>query len=169
MKFNFLFVDLTMSQTPTQGFGCAICSDTFRVNAQQNICTIPQCGHVYHEYCVKRWFRTQIQQGIPSSCPKCRTLATVDQMVRLFLHQTISDDNDGTDEVDENEVVDENIICDVPFDFFDDSSVEVDDEIIEADFEQAPLPTQMPMNASPMYEIDNNYDNDLDDFAPFEW
>lgn len=94
-----------MAQEPTLGFGCAICSDTFDVNVQHNICTIASCGHVYHENCLKRWFRTQTQQSIPSSCPKCRVPATANQMIRLFLHQTISEDNDAsTQEDDEVEV-----------------------------------------------------------------
>lgn len=101
-----------MAQAPTLGFGCAICSDAFDVNAQRNICTIPSCGHVYHEYCLKRWFRTQIRQSVRSSCPKCRVPATANQVIRLFLHQTIAgaEDNDTTtqefDEEDENSDVD---------------------------------------------------------------
>lgn len=94
-----------MSSAPTLGFGCAICSDAFDVNAQRNICAIASCGHVYHEYCVKRWFRTQIQQARLSSCPKCRVPATTNQVVRLFLHQTIADGT--TNEFDEDENSDE--------------------------------------------------------------
>lgn len=98
-----------MSLAPTTGFGCAICSDTFDVNVPRNICTIPQCGHVYHEYCVKRWFRTQLRQGIPSNCPKCRTPTVERQIIRLFLHQTTSISNSDAsvaaneDEYDDND------------------------------------------------------------------
>lgn len=91
-----------MSQAPTVGFGCAICSDTFDVNVARNICTIPQCGHVYHEYCIKRWFRTQLRQGRPSNCPKCRIPAIENQIIRLFLHEIISSDSNAADETDED-------------------------------------------------------------------
>lgn len=90
-----------MSETSISGFGCAICSDVFIVHSERNICTIPRCGHVYHECCVKRWFLTQIQQGIPSNCPKCRAPAQENEIIRLFLHQTNSDANDDTGGDDE--------------------------------------------------------------------
>lgn len=111
-----------MSQTPVIGFGCAICSDVFSVNGQRNICTISQCGHVYHEYCIKRWFRTQIRQGTRSNCPKCRTPATGNQIIRLYLHQTLSDNNGTAEAMDEGEnYEDEN-------DDFDSSSSEYEEQ-----------------------------------------
>lgn len=101
-----------MSQTLISGYGCIICSDVFDVNVQRNICTIPQCGHVYHEHCVKRWFRTQIEQGTQSSCPKCRAPAQENETIRLFLHETVtdtnSDDANGTNEQNHDDDNDSN-------------------------------------------------------------
>lgn len=99
-----------MSQAPAIGFGCAICSDIFGVNGQRHICTIPQCGHVYHEYCVKRWFRTKIRQGMPPNCPKCRVPTTQNQVIRLFLYATTVSESNG--QTDKNE--DENADCHLP-------------------------------------------------------
>lgn len=178
-----------MSQAPTHGFGCAICSDTFRVNAQHNICTLRHCGHVYHECCLKRWFRTQIEQGIPSSCPKCRAAATETQMIRLFLHQTISDDNDVTDVAgkDKNRGEDNQLRSsllsaifrsgepDVDFGavLVVESDVESDNELavgsdvddgtvpLEAVIRQVPLPTQAPTNANPSHDTNSQQEQTL--------
>lgn len=177
-----------MSQTPTHGFGCAICSDTFRVNAQRNICTLRHCGHVYHECCLKRWFRTQIEQGIPSSCPKCRAPATVNQIIRLFLHQTICDGNDVTDGPDKDENGGEDNqrrssslsaifrTGESDFDFgahlIVESDVESDNELVGSDVDdetvpleavirQVPLPTQAPTNANPSHDTNSQQEQTL--------
>lgn len=83
-------------------FGCVICTDNFNADIHKKIGAIP-CGHVYHESCLNRWFRTQIQQQIPSSCPKCRAPSRPSEIVRLFLHRTdslpnVNDSNMSTDE-----------------------------------------------------------------------
>lgn len=162
-----------MAQAPILGFGCVICSDTFDVNVPRNICTIPQCGHVYHEYCVKRWFRTQIRQGIPSNCPKCRIPAMESQVIRLFLHETISSDNDAEEEADEDE----------PNDNDDDSLIaESDDDFEELVFNEVGSQLQMPrlvpiqaqMNNNPTHDMNEreqtSFDDDTNGAAPFnQW
>lgn len=120
-----------MSRAPVIRFGCAICSDVFEVNDQRHICTIQQCGHVYHECCLNRWFRTQIQDGTQSNCPKCRAQATENQIIRLFLHATTVSDNNETTELSSEE----DIFEDKDNDFDDLGSILVDasadeDEII---------------------------------------
>lgn len=165
-----------MSQSPTLGFGCAICSDAFDVNSQRNICTIPSCGHVYHEYCLKRWFRTQIQQLVRSSCPKCRVPATANQVIRLFLHQTISEDNEDNDtttqEVDEDEDIadlatpdQDSVEIDYDSDYVNDD--ETDDVPVDLTFSDDE--DSMPNSAVPNFNTPQhitlsggNYENDAD-------
>lgn len=153
-----------MSQTPTEpthAFGCIICSDAFNVNVQRKICTLPQCGHVYHEYCLKRWLRTQIRQAIPSSCPKCRTPATENQIIRLFLHQTISDGNDATEAVDEGEDV--NLIND-DLDFLENGVNRILGELHDIRFRlTVPMPTQTTTNDDTSNDMDLQQDQTLSD------
>lgn len=68
-------------------FGCEICMDDFREDIQKRVCAI-FCGHVFHENCLKLWFRTQVQRFRPTTCPKCRTLAGSNEMIRLFMYDT---------------------------------------------------------------------------------
>lgn len=78
-------------------FGCPICVNEFKFKEQNYICTIP-CGHVYHEQCLKEWFRVQIQEFRRSNCPKCRAAAEESQIIRLFLHETFPTDEDSMEE-----------------------------------------------------------------------
>lgn len=86
-----------MASVAVCAFGCPICVNDFKVKEQKNICTIP-CGHVYHEQCLKEWFRVQIQQFHRSNCPKCRAVAEESQIIRLFLHETSSTADDSMEE-----------------------------------------------------------------------
>ena len=45
-------------------YDCAICLKEF--DEQEKLQQIPNCGHVFHEICLRKWFR-QLQ-----ICPMCR-------------------------------------------------------------------------------------------------
>lgn len=47
---------------------CAICCE--EIGCEDNVYTIPECGHEYHTDCIIKWFR-QSKSG--SSCPYCRS------------------------------------------------------------------------------------------------
>ena len=54
---------------------CSICNDLFD---QQSDITVAQCGHVYHEACIFRWFETQ------RNCPKCRCQVQKTAMRKVY-------------------------------------------------------------------------------------
>lgn len=155
------FTDSAMSSSLKLGYGCAICSDTFTVNDERNICTIRQCGHVYHEYCVKRWFSTQISQGTQSNCPKCRKPATENQIIRLFLHETVASDNDVTLNDDNAHDIPDDAIVESDGDF----AAQLNRQII---LEQLTRPSQLEIDTVPgHHERFNNdeYDALIEEFG----
>lgn len=53
------------SQAETQGLTCTICYEDFEVSTSRPI-KLPACNHIYHEGCIKDWFKLR------STCPYCR-------------------------------------------------------------------------------------------------
>ncbi len=77
---------------------CIICTERLVVNDSISVCT---CGHLFHEQCLFRWFKST---G-PNTCPQCRAKQTEKNVIkRLFFNQediTVSQAN-VTDVTPEN-------------------------------------------------------------------
>ena len=60
---------------------CIICTERLLVNANISVCT---CGHLFHEECLFRWFKS----AGPNTCPQCRAKQSEKNVVkRLFFNQ----------------------------------------------------------------------------------
>lgn len=58
------------SETDTKSTTCSICTEDFEVTTTVSIL---DCGHVYHESCIREWGRYR------PNCPLCRTSIIVEQ------------------------------------------------------------------------------------------
>jgi len=60
---------------------CIICTERLVVNASISVCT---CGHLFHEECLFRWFKS----AGPNTCPQCRAKQNEKNVIkRLFFNQ----------------------------------------------------------------------------------
>ena len=53
---------------------CVICTELFVINSHISVCT---CGHIFHEECLFKWFRTSQQ-----TCPQCRAKLNEKTIIR---------------------------------------------------------------------------------------
>mmetsp|Transcript_15712 Transcript_15712/g.28707 ORF Transcript_15712/g.28707 Transcript_15712/m.28707 type:complete len:244 (+) Transcript_15712:1-732(+) len=56
----------TATTAETQGTTCSICYESFENQVASPI-KLPICNHIYHEACIKNWFKLR------STCPNCRS------------------------------------------------------------------------------------------------
>lgn len=78
---------------------CSVCYDTIETAR-----VVLSCNHVYHFYCISKWFCEQEK----SSCPMCRKeMEPIDDLPPSEYHEEGSDDDDEDDEDDEDEEEDE--------------------------------------------------------------
>jgi len=75
---------------------CSVCYDTIETAR-----VVLSCNHVYHFYCISKWFCEQEK----SSCPMCRKeMEPIDDLPPSEYHEDGSDDDDEDDEEDELEI-----------------------------------------------------------------
>lgn len=112
-------------------FGCAICADGF--DAHKRVCAL-FCGHMYHKFCLKKWFDTQIQQRLETNCPKCRAKITwIGQILPLYLHQVVSVTEDKDTDLDE---IESNALNGTESDIHLEASTEEEDDVDDYDDEE---------------------------------
>jgi len=74
---------------------CSVCYDTIETAR-----VVLSCNHVYHFYCISKWFCEQEK----SSCPMCRkVMEPIDDLPPSEYHEEGSDDDDEDDEDDEED------------------------------------------------------------------
>lgn len=61
----------TKAEEEQQQEKCAICFDSIHEKDNGRPRAL-SCAHVFHDSCIKKWFRTQDNSLIPQSCPFCR-------------------------------------------------------------------------------------------------
>ena len=60
---------------------CVICTELFVIQSHISVCN---CGHVFHEDCLSRWFKSG-----QHNCPQCRAKASDKTIVRrLYLNES---------------------------------------------------------------------------------
>lgn len=72
VKFNTEFIDNLNKQNKNSIFieeNCSICLDPLKNKKKQ---VFLNCGHVFHEKCVREWVEKQFNEKKYGDCPNCR-------------------------------------------------------------------------------------------------
>ncbi|OXA57022.1 E3 ubiquitin-protein ligase TRAIP [Folsomia candida] len=69
---------------------CTICRDLLTERPQgledagELMIIALQCGHIFHDCCIKQWFLKNGQNDAQGACPCCKTVVVISQGLRLF-------------------------------------------------------------------------------------
>ena len=72
----------------TENNECTICYN--ELGNGQNICMIPQCGHIFHCECINQWVTPRPDDRVSTrpTCPLCRTKTHKDDIINVNLPST---------------------------------------------------------------------------------
>jgi len=72
----------------TENNECTICYN--ELDNGQDICMIPQCGHIFHCECINQWVtpRPDERSSTRPTCPLCRTKTHKDDIINVILPPT---------------------------------------------------------------------------------
>lgn len=63
---------------------CVVCLEDIEEKDQYTL----DCHHTFHRPCIQEWFRTQVQQRLPLTCPTCRRSCSEDRPGGLSPEET---------------------------------------------------------------------------------
>ncbi|XP_078173172.1 uncharacterized protein LOC144567023 isoform X1 [Carex rostrata] len=75
---------------------CPICYDHLHT-VSELLQSIPDCGHVFHEVCLRHW-SDYCPAGKEPTCPVCKQCYAQHPPIRLYFQSTASSDNTDTEE-----------------------------------------------------------------------